>query len=134
MKADSHMHTRELERFKVQAQNTCSLSNREWLSTASLVVFPRLVKYPTNLSVISFQDASLASLNLSVALKWQWLHYESTRDLGFCHTCVTAIKTGKMKITGNVKDSAFIYNGFCNWKDATRCFSGHEDSATQLKL
>ena len=35
-----------------------------------------------------------------------------------------------MKIAGNVKDSAFIYNGFCNWKDATRCFSGHEDSAT----
>ena len=43
--------------------------------------------------------------------KWQWLHYESTTDLAFCHTCVTAIKTGKMKIAGNVKDSAFIYNG-----------------------
>ena len=54
--------------------------------------------------------------------KWQWLHYQSTTDLAFCHTCVTAIKTGKMKIAGNVKDSAFIYNGFCNWKDATRCF------------
>ena len=34
-----------------------------------------------------------------------------------------------MKIAGNVKDS-FIYGGFCNWKDATRCFSSHEDSAT----
>ena len=30
---------------------------------------------------------------------------------------------------GNVKDSIFIHNIFCNWMDVTRCFSGHEDSA-----
>ena len=41
---------------------------REWLSTVSLVVFPRLMKYPTNLSVISIEDASLASPKLSVML------------------------------------------------------------------
>ncbi len=62
--------------------------------------------------------------------KWKWLHYESSNDLAFCYTCVTALKTGKMKIAANVKDSAFIYGGFCNWKDPTRCFSSHEDSAT----
>ena len=63
-------------RFKVQTRNTCSLSNR---ANASLVVFPSLVKYPTNLSVISFQDATLASLKLSVPFSriivWNILSY-----------------------------------------------------------
>ena len=91
---------------------------REWLSMlstasrASLVVFPKLVKY--------LQDASSASPKLSVALfkdlgvKGGSGYTVSQPDLAFCLTCVTAIKTGKMKIAGNVKDSAFIYNGFCN--------------------
>lgn len=43
---------------------------------------------------------------------------------------MTTIKTGKMKIAGDVKDSAFIYGRFCNWKNAIRCFGSHEDSAT----
>ena len=55
--------------------------------------------------------------------------YNSTTDLALCHTCVTAMNV-KMKIAGNVNDSAFIHNVFCNWKDRTRCFSGHENSAT----
>ena len=62
--------------------------------------------------------------------KWQWLHYDASQDVAFCHTCVTGIKSGKMKITGNVKDSSFIYGGFCNWKDATRLFNSHESSVT----
>lgn len=63
-------------------------------------------------------------------LKWQWLHYVSSQDVAFCHTCVTAIKSGKLKVSGNVKDCSFIYGGFYNWKDATRLFNGHESSNT----
>ena len=62
--------------------------------------------------------------------KWCWLHYDGTRDLAFCHTCIQAVKTGKMKVTGNVKDSAFLYGGFSNWKDATVGFCNHEKSST----
>ena len=95
-------------RFKVQTWNMCLLSNHKWQSP---VVFPRLVKYPTNLSVISFQDTSLASPKLSVMLQVNYI------DIAFCHACVTAIKMGKMKIA---KDSVFIYAFPTNEIGATR--------------
>ena len=62
--------------------------------------------------------------------KWKWLHYDSNKDLCFCHTCVFALKTGKMKFFGNAKDSTFLSGGFSNWKDATVGFHNHEKSAT----
>ena len=62
--------------------------------------------------------------------KWKWLHYDSAQDLCFCHTCVVAMKTGKMKLSGNSKDSSFLFGGFSNWKDATIGFTNHEKSAT----
>ena len=43
-------------------------------------------------------------------------------------THVTAMKSGKMKVTGNMKDSSFIYGGFY---DATRLFNSHESSDAQ---
>ena len=49
-------------------QSLLTVKSRIWLSTAILVIFPRLVKYTTNLSIISFQDADLASPKLSVTL------------------------------------------------------------------
>ena len=52
--------------------------------------------------------------------RWWWLHYDSARDVTFCFTCIKAIKTGKMKISGNVKDSSFIINGFHSWKEAKK--------------
>lgn len=36
----------------------------------------------------------------------------------------------KLKLTGNAKESVFIYGGFSNWKDSTRCFNKHETSVT----
>ena len=66
--------------------------------------------------------------------KWQWLHYDCARDLVFCHTCVTACKTGKLRLSkGNVKDSAFLFAGFSNWKDATVAFGSHEKSTTHKR-
>ena len=62
--------------------------------------------------------------------RFQWLHYSTTDDLAYCFTCVEAVKTGKLKNTGHVKESAFVYGGFCNWKDGTRCFATHESSGT----
>ena len=61
------------------------------------------------------------------------LHYDSSRDLAFCFTCITAIKTGKMKLSGNMKDSSLIFNGFHSWKEAVRCLNTHEQTSTHKK-
>ena len=48
--------------------------------------------------------------------------------------CVSALKTGKMKLSGNAKDSAFLSEaGFSNWKGATVGFANHEKSATHKR-
>ena len=67
--------------------------------------------------------------------KWRWLHYDESRDLAFCHTCVVAMKTGKMKNAGTV-DSAFVFRGYCNWKDTSGekgAFNNHEHSTVHKK-
>ena len=66
--------------------------------------------------------------------KWQWLHYDYSRNLVFCHTCVTAFKTEKLRLSvGNVKDSAFLFMGFRNWKDTTVFFGSNEKSASHIR-
>ena len=46
-------------------------------------------------------------------MKWKWLHYDCSRDLVFCHICISALKGGMSKRSvGNVKDSAFLFSGF----------------------
>ena len=42
----------------------------------------------------------------------------------------TGVNLSKLKFTGNEKESAFIYAGYSNWKDATRCFNKHKTSLT----
>ena len=84
--------------------------------------FPRREFGQKNVVCRSFQSSWFC--------KWKWLHYESSRDVVYCHTCVTGVKSSKLKFTGNAKESAFIYAGFSNWKDATRCFNKHGTSLT----
>ena len=40
-----------------------------------------------------------------------WYMFE-TKDLGFCHVCKVAYRDGKLR-------SAYILNGFSNWKDVS---------------
>ncbi len=66
--------------------------------------------------------------------KWRWLHYDCSKDTVFCHTCILAFRRGILKQSqGNVKDSAFIFSGFSNWKDGTVAFAAHEKSVTHKK-
>ena len=66
--------------------------------------------------------------------KWRWLHYDRSRDLAFCHTCITAVKMGRLTLSiGNVKDSAFVSLGFSNWKDGIAAFESHEKSTTHKR-
>ena len=67
--------------------------------------------------------------------RWHWLHYDSGEDKVFCHLCVTALKTKKMKSEGYIVE-AFVVRGYCNWKDATGdkgSFTGHESSAVHRR-
>ena len=46
-------------------------------------------------------------------IKWQWLHYDQSRDLAFCHTCVMAVKSKKIRSLG-AGDLAFVCHGYSN--------------------
>jgi len=86
-----------------------------------------LVKYLTDLSTTAFLNVRLANLKLYTVLFKDHGFLSGIGSImtllkmwAFCHTCVTAVKSGKMKVTGNVKDPSFIYGGFYNRRDATR--------------
>ena len=38
-----------------------------------------------------------------------------------------------MKLSGNMKDSLLIFNGFHSWKEAVRCLNMHEQTSTHKK-
>ena len=38
-----------------------------------------------------------------------------------------------MKLSGNMKDSSLIFNGFHGWKEAVRCLNTHEQTSTHKK-
>ena len=71
------------------------------------------------------------SFNRNWFSNWHWLHYDSSQDLSFCHTCVKAVNEGKLSLaSGNIKDSPFVCGGFSNSKDA---FARHEQTTTHKK-
>ena len=44
------------------------------------------------------------SFNRNWFSNWHWLHYDSSQDLSFCHTCVKAVNEGKLSLaSGNIK-------------------------------
>ena len=92
---------------------------------------PRCYSFPKR----SFGKKSVVYRSFQAAWfdRWRWLHYDCSRDLAFCFTCIKAIKTGKMKLAGNAKDSSFIFNGFHSWKEAIRCLNTHEQTSTHKR-
>ena len=56
--------------------------------------------------------------------QWNWIHYDESADVVFCHVCAKADEQGKLKASS--KDLAFLRKGFTNWKDATEGFRRHE--------
>ena len=63
---------------------------------------------------------------------WPWIHYDEVKDVAFCHTCVTAVRSKKLKNVPSSGDLAFIHRGYANWKDAsgkTGAFCKHESSS-----
>ena len=101
------------------------------------VPLPEIGESPNQPSDFSFPSQKFGKSNVvsrafqsSWFARWKWLYYDATQDLVFCHTCVVATKTGKMKLGGNMKDSIFLFGGFSNCKDATVRFAKHEKTMT----
>jgi len=62
-----------------------------------------------------------------------WLHYDQVLDRAYCHTCVQAVKQGKVRrFYSSPSESTFLCNGYSNWKDASgekhRGFKTHAQS------
>ena len=57
---------------------------------------PRRYNFPKQ----SFGKKSVVYRSFQAAWfdRWRWLHYDCSRDLAFCFTCIKAIKTEKMKL------------------------------------
>lgn len=58
---------------------------------------------------------------------YEWLHYDHTRDKVFCFTCALMSDKDKGKTNYRVS-SAFVTDGFDNWKKGTEKFKVHEKS------
>ena len=58
---------------------------------------------------------------------WPILHYDESKDVIYCHTCVTAIKLDRLRWSNNISET-FVTKGFSNWKDATSSFKKHQAS------
>ena len=66
--------------------------------------------------------------------RYEWLHYDETRDVVFCHICLKALANNML--TSLNADPAFTRNGFSNWKNATdtkKGFHKHESSDAHLE-
>ena len=50
---------------------------------------------------------------------WPWIHLDEMKDVTFCHTCVTAVRSKKLKNVPSNGNLAFIHCGYANWKDAS---------------
>ena len=54
-----------------------------------------------------------------------WIHLCTDRNKVFCYYCLSAFKKGLMRKTRRY-ETAFIIEGFQNWKKVTECFRRHE--------
>ena len=69
--------------------------------------FPSQPNQPTNIVFPKRMfSQKLRSFQASWFNTWCWLHYDSSKDAAFCHTCITGLLQHKMKAT-NV-DPAFV--------------------------
>ena len=89
----------------------------------SQVVFPKRKFGQKNPEYRSFQSSWFHNLLWS-----KWLHWESQIDKVYCIICRNVNSLNQFTSLKS-KESAFITNGFNNWKDATRAFEQHRKSA-----
>ena len=57
--------------------------------------------------------------------RFKWIHYDVPCDAAFYHVCCKAIKEKVIKVSG-LMEASFLWDGYTNWKYATRNFANHE--------
>ena len=75
------------------------------------------------------------SFNPSWYKKYEWLHYDSSRDAAFCFTCMKAVH-GNLLMTTKAEET-LTRIGFTNWKKALekgRGFEKHQLSAAHREV
>ena len=75
------------------------------------------------------KDHKNRSFQASWYQRWKWLDWNQTAGCVLCHPCKMAKQLGLLGLSKNA-ESTFSESGFCNWKDASRCFQRHEDSSS----
>ena len=60
--------------------------------------------------------------------RWNWLDWNEGLERVLCFPCRMVSKVMGQNLFSKTGESAFVDTGFCNWKDATRCFIKHEMS------
>jgi len=64
--------------------------------------------------------------------RWRWLHWSDSLERVFCHP-YKLVYDLKMMQFSKCTEPTFCTAGFCNWKDASRCFNRHEKSASHAE-
>lgn len=62
---------------------------------------------------------------------YPWLHYDEGKDSVFCFVCAQKNSNNNLFSARN-KESAFITEGFLNWKEAVEKFQEHQTSKCHL--
>ena len=68
-------------------------------------------------------------IQAAVVHNWPWIYYDEVKDVALCYTCVTAVRSKKLKNVPSIGDLPFIHCGYANWKDTCEkigAFCKHE--------
>ena len=85
-------------------------------SAQSEMIFPPVPHQPINFTYPKKQFGTKNILRSSQAnffFKWPFLHYNESRDLVYCHVCMVAVQTNRLK--GRNADAAFVSLLFYNY-------------------
>ena len=101
-----------------------SLADRPSSSSGASVSFN-----PNQPSISYKRDTNNRSFKEGWFNRWNWLDWSDSLERVLCFPC--RMVTGQLgeRLFSKNSESAFLKTGFCNWKDATRCFEKHEQSA-----
>ena len=72
---------------------------------------PQNIEFPQRLF-----SGKLRSFNKHRFSRFNWIHYDCSKDVAFCFVCIRALSVGA--ISSNNVEQTFVKTGFRNWKKA----------------
>lgn len=115
------------------ASSPCVTTAASFLSKPSSSSSELIQSEPNQPSILYKRDQNNRSFQEGWYKRWDWLDWNDGFERVMCFPCkMVNIVLGQRLFAKN-SDSAFISTGFCNWKDATRCFQKHEQSSCHIE-